>query len=36
MGRALAEDPLFFGAALAGGGVLAELATQAQVAGGQA
>jgi Protein of unknown function (DUF3866) len=36
MGRALAEDPLFFGAALAGGGVLAELATQAQVAGGRA
>ncbi len=36
MGRELAEDPLFFGAALAGGGVLCELATQAQVAGGQA
>jgi hypothetical protein len=33
MGRTLAQDPLFFGAALAGGGVLAELATQAQVAG---
>ncbi len=33
MGRKLAHDPLFFGAALAGGGVLAELATQAQVAG---
>jgi hypothetical protein len=28
MGRTLAEDPLFFGAALAGGGALAELATQ--------
>jgi hypothetical protein len=26
MGRALAEDPLFFGAALAGGGALADLA----------
>jgi hypothetical protein len=29
MGRTLAEDPLFFGAALAGGGALAEMATQA-------
>jgi Protein of unknown function (DUF3866) len=29
MGRGLADDPLFFGAALAGGGVLAELALQA-------
>jgi hypothetical protein len=33
MGRTLAHDPLFFGAALAGGGVLAELTTQAQIAG---
>jgi hypothetical protein len=33
MGRELAQDPLFFGAALAGGGVLSELATQAHVAG---
>jgi hypothetical protein len=29
MGRTLAQDPLFFGAALAGGGALAELAMQA-------
>jgi uncharacterized protein DUF3866 len=29
MGRTPAEDPLFFGAALAGGGALAELAAQA-------
>ena len=29
MGRALAEDPLFFGAALAGGTALAELAPRA-------
>ena len=29
MGRTLAQDPLFFGAALAGGGALAELAAQA-------
>lgn len=29
MGRGLAEDPLFFGAALAGGAALAELAAQA-------
>jgi hypothetical protein len=29
MGRSLVEDPLFFGAALAGGGALAELAVQA-------
>jgi Protein of unknown function (DUF3866) len=36
MGRALAEDPLFFGAALAGGGVLSELAMQTHVAGGVA
>ncbi len=28
MGRTLAEDPLFFGAALAGGGALAELAAE--------
>ena len=28
MGRGLAQDPLFFGAALAGGGALAELAAQ--------
>jgi Protein of unknown function (DUF3866) len=28
MGRGLSEDPLFFGAALAGGGALAELAAQ--------
>jgi hypothetical protein len=33
MGRALAQDPLFFGAALAGGGVLGELAAAAQLAG---
>jgi hypothetical protein len=30
MGRTIAQDPLFFGAALAGGGVLAELAAQAK------
>jgi hypothetical protein len=35
MGRGLAEDPLFFGAALAGGTALAELATQ-WLCGGQA
>jgi uncharacterized protein DUF3866 len=29
MGRTLARDPLFFGAALAGGGALAEMAAQA-------
>ncbi|MCW3068860.1 MAG: hypothetical protein JWL67_1485 [Solirubrobacterales bacterium] len=29
MGRSLAEDPLFFGAALAGGAALAEMAAQA-------
>jgi hypothetical protein len=34
MGRALAEDPLFFGAALAGGGALAELAAQARAQSG--
>jgi hypothetical protein len=28
MGRGLAEDPLFFGAALAGGAALAEMAAQ--------
>jgi hypothetical protein len=28
MGRGLIEDPLFFGAALAGGGALAELVEQ--------
>ncbi len=33
MGRPLAEDPLFFGAALAGGGVLAELAAEVPLAG---
>lgn len=33
MGRTLAEDPLFFGAALAGGGVLAELVAEVPVAG---
>ncbi len=33
MGRSLVEDPLFFGAALAGGAALAELVTQAQVDG---
>jgi len=33
MGRTLAQDPLFFGAALAGGGVLAELCAEADVAG---
>jgi hypothetical protein len=32
MGRGLTEDPLFFGAALAGGGALAELAAQRQPA----
>jgi hypothetical protein len=32
MGRALAEDPLFFAAALAGGSVLAELVGEAQAA----
>ncbi len=32
MGRGLADDPLFFGAALAGGSVLAELALQSAVA----
>jgi hypothetical protein len=31
MGRGLAEDPLFFGAALAGGAALAELARAAAV-----
>jgi hypothetical protein len=30
MGRSLAEDPLFFGAALAGGGALAQLSAPAQ------
>jgi hypothetical protein len=29
MGRALAEDPLFFGSALAGGAALAEMAISA-------
>jgi hypothetical protein len=33
MGRSLAEDPLFFGAALAGGAALAELALQAAAEG---
>ncbi len=33
MGRTLAQDPMFFGAALAGGGVLAELAAELSVAG---
>jgi hypothetical protein len=33
MGRGLTEDPLFFGAALAGGTALAELAGQASLAG---
>ncbi len=33
MGRGLAQDPLFFGAALAGGGVLAELAAELDAAG---
>lgn len=33
MGRSLAEDPLFFGAALAGGAALAELALQAAADG---
>ena len=28
MGRGLTQDPLFFGAALAGGGALGELAAQ--------
>ncbi len=31
MGRGLADDPLFFGAALAGGAALAELASQASL-----
>lgn len=35
MGRALAEDPLFFAAALAGGTVLAELALAASPDGGR-
>jgi hypothetical protein len=30
MGRSIAQDPLFFGAALAGGSVLAELAAQGE------
>jgi hypothetical protein len=30
MGRGLAEDPLFFGAALAGGTALAELALESE------
>jgi Protein of unknown function (DUF3866) len=33
MGRTLVQDPLFFGAALAGGGVLSELASELPVAG---
>jgi Protein of unknown function (DUF3866) len=33
MGRTLEQDPLFFGAALAGGGVLAELAAEVGLAG---
>ena len=33
MGRTLEQDPLFFGAALAGGGVLAELAAEVDLAG---
>lgn len=33
MGRTLTEDPLFFGAALAGGAVLAQLIDEARVAG---
>ncbi|MEA2209935.1 MAG: hypothetical protein QOF54_2412 [Solirubrobacteraceae bacterium] len=33
MGRTLSQDPLFFGAALAGGGVLAELCAQVVAAG---
>jgi Protein of unknown function (DUF3866) len=32
MGRTIAQDPLFFGAALAGGGALAEMAAQAGAA----
>jgi hypothetical protein len=32
MGRAIATDPLFFGAALAGGGALAQMAAQADAA----
>jgi hypothetical protein len=35
MGRGLAEDPLFFGAALAGGSVLAELAWASAAADGR-
>jgi hypothetical protein len=33
MGRGLAQDPLFFGAALAGGTALAELARQESAEG---
>jgi uncharacterized protein DUF3866 len=35
MGRGLAQDPLFFGAALAGGTALAELVTHAVAGGGE-
>jgi uncharacterized protein DUF3866 len=35
MGREMARDPLFFGAALAGGGALGELAAQARVEDGE-
>ncbi len=35
MGRTIAQDPLFFGAALAGGGVLAEMVAQAGAAGAE-
>ncbi len=34
MGRTIADDPLFFGAALAGGGVLAEMAGERTTAHG--
>jgi hypothetical protein len=36
MGRSIAEDPLFFGAALAGGGVLAQLASERATGDGAA
>jgi Protein of unknown function (DUF3866) len=35
MGRTIAQDPLFFGAALAGGGVLAEMAAKAGASAGE-
>ena len=35
MGRTIAQDPLFFGAALAGGGVLAQMVAQARAGGAE-